>query len=448
MAVLLLPLWPVAFRVASRQPSLLPSMIHILPAPHHVMMVRRSRRGRDNREPRPPRVMQRSENGVPEIAACQPELYGHLLRDKVAALEAAIGGAVVNGTPPALPPQKLPAVETFESEREHFRMRASFQMWREGDGLHYVMFNRGDTRTPHQVVSYPMGSRLLNSLMEPLREGLREYAVLNDKINDVRFLTTSTGNALVTVTYNRPIEGGEWEAAATELSQRLNVSIVGRSRNVKIVVNGETVEEVLTVPGRGRCSYMQTEGAFTQPNAGVCAAMLGWAFDATRGLEASDLCELYCGNGCFTVALAPNFRHVIATEISKASVRLAEANLQTNGISNACVARLSAEEFVEAHAGVRRFRRLDEACIELGAASAFDRLETLFVDPPRAGLDATCRTLAAGFDRVVYVSCNPETLARDIEELSATHSLVRLAAFDQFPYTPHLECGVVLERRS
>ena len=70
-----------------------------------------------------------------------------------------------------------------------------------------------------------------------------------------------------------------------------------------------------------------------------------------------------------------------------------------------------------------------------------------FVAPPRAGLDATCRHLAAAFPRIVYISCNPATLARDVAELSATHAVTRLAAFDQFPYTDHLECGVVLERR-
>ena len=78
----------------------------------------------------------------------------------------------------------------------------------------------------------------------------------------------------------------------------------------------------------------------------------------------------------------------------------------------------------------------------------FDQLRTLFVDPPRAGLDATCRKLAATFDRVVYVSCNPQTLARDLEELRATHAVTQVAAFDQFPYTPHLEAGVLLERRA
>ena len=156
----------------------------------------------------------------------------------------------------------------------------------------------------------------------------------------------------------------------------------------------ETVTERLSVPhGRGVCTYTQTEGAFTQPNAKVCQQMLGWAYDVTRGSEKSDLCELYCGNGCFTIALAPNFRRVVATELSKSSVHLAEGNVAANGVTNVQVARMSAEEFVEAHAQLRRFRRLEEAGIDLGDAGGY-RLETLFVDPPRAGLDAASRGLA------------------------------------------------------
>ena len=213
------------------------------------------------------------------------------------------------------------------------------------------------------------------------------------------------------------------------------------------MVGGETVSETLHVPGRGACTYTQTEGSFTQPNAKVCEQMLGWAYDATLGFEESDLCELYCGNGCFTIALAPNFRRVVATELSKSSVQLAQGNVAANGVANVQVARLSAEEFVEAHAQRRQFRRLEDAGIDLGDAGGY-RLETLFVDPPRAGLDAASRGLASSFERVVYISCNPETLARDVRALSATHDVARVAAFDQFPYTPHLECGVVLQAKT
>ena len=303
--------------------------------------------------------------------------------------------------------------------------------------------------------------------MTPLRDAVAATPVLRHKINDVRFLTTTAGEALATLTYNAPI-GDEWAAAAAEMANALSsgvldgapLRVVGRSRKVKLVVGGETVSERLDVPGRGACAYTQTEGAFTQPNAGVCEKMLGWAFDATRppggAADANgDLCELYCGNGCFTVALAPNFRRVVATEISKASVALAESNLAANtGCERVLVAKLSAEEFARAHAG-EHFKQLSAAGIRLdssgdggdgGDEAPYD-FRTLFVDPPRAGLDETCRALARKFARVVYVSCNPETLARDVCDLAATHRITRVAAFDQFPYTPHLEAGVVLELR-
>jgi len=394
----------------------------------------------------PQRELLRSPGGVPEIARVFPEQYESLLNEKVELLESLLADAVTHHDED----ESLPPIEVFRSPSINFRMRASFQVWRDGvdpDATrHFVMYNRDDKVMPREVLSYPMGSLRINALMAPTLEAISASEVLQRKVRDVSFLTTLSGEALISISYNTPI-GDEWVEEATPLAAALDARIVGRSRGVKLVVGGETVSETLEVPGRGACTYTQTEGAFTQPNAKVCEQMLGWAFDATRGFEESDLCELYCGNGCFTIALAPNFRRVVATELSKSSVHLAEGNVAANGVTNVQVARLSAEEFVEAHARRRHFRRLETAGIDLGEAGGY-QLETLFVDPPRAGLDAASRGLAASFERVVYISCNPETLARDVRALSATHDVARVAAFDQFPYTPHLECGVVLQAKS
>jgi tRNA (uracil-5-)-methyltransferase len=73
---------------------------------------------------------------------------------------------------------------------------------------------------------------------------------------------------------------------------------------------------------------------------------------------------------------------------------------------------------------------------------------TLLVDPPRAGLDVATLRLASTFNRVLYISCNPETLSDNLATLSATHSIESLAFFDQFPYTHHLESGVVLSKKT
>merc|ERR1740123_2636490 len=455
---------------------------------------RRSGKRKRRNGPKPPRRgLERTADGVPQIAQCHPDQYGHQLAAKVAKLEQMLND-VVGG-------DGLPAVEVFESQPTNFRMRANFAMWREGAEVLYVMFNSNETTEgrgpPVEVRSFPMGSALINKLMQPVRRAIESTPVLSDKINSVNFLTTTTNQALITMTYNRPINE-TWLEAAAKLQAQLTpligpqggidqrdgdggdrvLRLVGRSRNRKLVVGGETLREELHVKGRGRCVYTQTEGAFTQPNAAMCEQMLAWAFDATQGSKEHDLCELYCRNGCFTIALAPNFRRVVATEMSKASVELARSNLAANQISNARVARLTAQEFAEAYAGGRSFTRLREAGIALeggwrlplGVVSAkqddaesdapvtssgasiepmlFDRLHTLFVDPPRAGMDATSRKLALAFQRILYISCNPETLVRDLAELRVTHRVLRIAAFDQFPFTPHLEAGELLERRS
>ena len=70
-----------------------------------------------------------------------------------------------------------------------------------------------------------------------------------------------------------------------------------------------------------------------------------------------------------------------------------------------------------------------------------------FVDPPRSGLDAETVKLVQGYERILYISCNPETLCENLKTLNQTHDVVRLALFDQFPYTPHMESGVLLIRR-
>jgi tRNA (uracil-5-)-methyltransferase len=156
-----------------------------------------------------------------------------------------------------------------------------------------------------------------------------------------------------------------------------------------------------------------------------------------------DLLELYCGNGNFTLPLARQFNHVIATELSKVSTRAARHNLSANSISNVEIIRLAAEEVVQAMAGEREFRRLRE----LPRPLADYQLETVFVDPPRAGLDQSTLAMVKEFPNVMYISCNPITLADNLSTLTISHRVTRFALFDQFPYTHHMECGVLLERR-
>ncbi len=108
--------------------------------------------------------------------------------------------------------------------------------------------------------------------------------------------------------------------------------------------------------------------------------MLEWALDVTKGSK-GDLLELYCGNGNFSLALARNFERVLATEIAKPSVAAAQYNIAANHIDNVQIIRMASEEFTQAMNGVREFNRLQ------GIDLKSYQCETIFVDPPRSGLD-------------------------------------------------------------
>jgi tRNA (uracil-5-)-methyltransferase len=156
----------------------------------------------------------------------------------------------------------------------------------------------------------------------------------------------------------------------------------------------------------------------------------------------SDLLELYCGNGNFTIPLSRYFKNVLATEISKASIKSAKQNLELNKINNIKFARLSDDEFTEAFEKTRVFNRLKDDNINLDDYE----FSTIFVDPPRSGLSPNSTQLAQKFDNIIYISCNPITLKRDLEILTKTHKILNFAFFDQFPYTNHIESGVILNK--
>jgi len=337
-----------------------------------------------------------------------------------------------------LAPFDAPAPEVFDSPREHYRLRTEFRLWRDDGQRHYAMFEPGDKHTPILIDDFPIASRRINQLMPQLKAAWQASETLSFKLFQVEFLTTLSGDALITLAYHRPLNDA-WQAEAERLAASLGASIVGRSKGKRIVIGRDYVNEQLTVAGRV-FSYRQPEGAFTQPNGEVCQKMLNWAYDVL-GERSDDLLELYCGNGNFTLPLATRVLKVLATEISKSSVNAALANLDDNGIDNVSLVRLSAEELTQALNEVRPFRRL--AGIDL---KSYD-FGSVFVDPPRAGMDPDTCELTRRFERILYISCNPETLAANIAQLHDTHRIERCALFDQFPYTHHMESGVLLVRR-
>lgn len=331
----------------------------------------------------------------------------------------------------------LPEVAVFRSPHKHFRMRAEFRIWHQQGKASYAMFSPQDKR-PYSIAQLPIASERINQLMPALMDLINQQDVLRHKLFQAEFLTSLSGQALISLVYHKPL-GEDWQQLAQQLREQLGADIIGRSRKQKLSIERDFIIEQLQVNSR-QYQYQQIEASFTQPNARVCEHMLSWAQHHTRNLG-GDLLELYCGNGNFTLPLAQNFKRVLATEISKTSVESALFNSQLNQVDNVQIARMSSEEFTQAMDAVREFNRLRHIHL------ADYEFSTIFVDPPRAGMDVdTCR-LAQRFDNIVYISCNPHTLRDNLLQLSETHDLSQFAVFDQFPYTHHVECGAILQKR-
>ncbi len=330
-------------------------------------------------------------------------------------------------------------LEIFQSPPLHYRMRAEFKIWHQDGQAHYAMHEPGEKNKPYIITDFPQASKSITHLMPTLLEHINQNEILKHKLFQIEFLSTLTGEVLVTLIYHRTLNE-QWLNTAKQMSETLHCSLIGRSRKQKLVLDKDFVIETLTVNQR-QYQYQQVESSFTQPNAYVCEQMLSWACDACSKTTNQDLLELYCGNGNFTIPLSQYFNRVLATEISKTSVKSAIYNAELNNIKNISLLRMSSEEFSQAKDGLREFRRLKDMSL-----NDYD-FSCVLVDPPRSGVDDHTLNIIKGIDTIIYISCNPETLKENLNTLLVSHQLEKVALFDQFPYTHHIECGVILKKR-
>ncbi|MDB2562337.1 tRNA (uridine(54)-C5)-methyltransferase TrmA [Sulfurimonas sp.] len=323
------------------------------------------------------------------------------------------------------------------SPEKHYRSRSEFKIWHIGDEIHYAM-NHQDKKGVVFIEECPQVNEHISTLMPKLLQVIKDKEI-GFKLFGVDFLSSSSGEIVVSLLYHRKLDE-TWQEIAGQISNELGIYIIGRSRKQKMVIGQDYITESLSINGEVYKSK-HIENSFTQPNAKVNEKMITWSLKQLENIN-GDLLELYCGAGNFTIPFSKKFDKVLATEISKSSINAAKANMLLNDVANIEFVRMSVEEFVQALDGVREFRRMKEIDIENY------NISTIFVDPPRSGMDEESCRFSARYEHILYISCNPETLVRDLGILSATHEVIEMAVFDQFPYTNHLEMGVKLMKKA
>ena len=173
-------------------------------------------------------------------------------------------------------------------------------------------------------------------------------------------------------------------------------------------------------------------GSFLQTNTEMTDLLYREAVEQARLSGAEVVWDLFCGIGSLSLALAGSARRVVGVELVAEAIQRARENALLNGVGNV--------EFVEGDAA-----KVTRPLLERG----LPRPDIVVVDPPRAGLTprAVRRVLELAPERIVYVSCNPTTLAGNGQLLTdGGYRLERVRPFDLFPHTPHVECVARFER--
>jgi len=169
--------------------------------------------------------------------------------------------------------------------------------------------------------------------------------------------------------------------------------------------------------------------SFFQTNSKGTEVLYNEVLKVLNPSKADTLLDLYCGTGTIGISMAHNVKNVIGIEKVEQAINNAKENALLNGVKNAEFFAASAEEWVK----------------ENGA-----KFDLIIVDPPRTGLtNKVIDFLLASFaKKIVYVSCNPATLARDLSLLSAggEYKIKAITPVDMFPQTYHVESVVLLEK--
>ena len=253
------------------------------------------------------------------------------------------------------------------------------------------------------------------------------------KIGDIGFLRRGSRRALVDVPAC-PIATEEINAALPEARRNLRENRKGKKGGTLLlrhVLEGVTTDPQEVVSEKvGDLLFQFKAGEFFQNNPFLVPEMVRHVVEEAKGEGIDDLVDAYCGGGLFALSAAASFSRVTGVEISRDGFEWARANALLNGIDNcAFILGTASDVFAEVETP--------------GECSA------LVVDPPRKGCDEEFlrQALAFGPARIVYVSCDPSTQARDAKALvGGGYRISRVRPFDLFPQTRHVENVITFEK--
>lgn len=247
----------------------------------------------------------------------------------------------------------------------------------------------------------------------------------------------SSGEIMVVLVLSGPIlpSKNNFVAALRKLHPEITTIVLNINDKRTSMVLGEK-EKVLY--GKGYiedtlcgCTFRISARSFYQVNPVQTEILYGKAMEYANLTGKERVLDAYCGIGTIGLIAAKTAKEVIGVEVNGDAVRDARVNAKINSISNA--------QFYQADAGT----------FMVSLAEQQISMDVVFMDPPRAGSDEAFLSSAVKLlpKRIVYISCNPETLARDLKYLTKHgYQVRRMQPVDMFGFTEHTECVTLLQK--
>ena len=206
-----------------------------------------------------------------------------------------------------------------------------------------------------------------------------------------------------------------------------NTNVILGEKNVTIYGNGYIKDKL------GNLTFKISPASFYQVNPSQAEKLYKIGVDAADITKEDVVFDLYCGIGTISLFMAQYAKKVYGIEIVEQAVKDAVENAKMNGINNAEFIAGDVENVLDDLINVQKIMP-----------------DIVMVDPPRRGLDKTSikNMLEIKPKKIVYISCNPATLMRDLKELEGAYEIKSIKPVDMFPFTGHVECCALLELKN
>jgi len=290
----------------------------------------------------------------------------------------------------------------------------------------------------HEIIPFNnciLQSDKANDLVYFLKEKLEEYQ-LGDKVRHImiRDMERTSEMMLVFVTYQKKVDFKnivqdiiQYQNNVVSIIQNINsedTNVVLGKEDILLYGKNEIEDELCGL------RFLINAHSFYQVNTRQTEVLYSKAIELANLQVSDEVCDLYCGVGTIGLIASKHCKHVTGVEIVKEAIENGIQNAKNNGITN-----------VDFICG-------DAKKVALDLAQQNKKFDCLFIDPPRKGCSLEAIDTLKTFDakRIVYVSCNPSTLARDLHLLNDIYNIERIIPVDMFPNTFHVESVALLSK--